>query len=117
MAWALDEGNLELLRGRQGRQGLRGMTLSTFLDICWQEIYDDSAPMGDRHQYRDIVKKLYLEGLDPYFIWYEDGQGKRHRLAKSPAGSKVEKRGLDALRDLREQAMQLAAEARARRDE
>lgn len=93
------------------------MPLSVFLDIVWQEIYDDSAPMGDRAQYRDIVRKLYWEGVDPFYIWYEGADGKRHRLAKSPAGSKIEKSGLEALRELQARADQLAAEARARQEQ
>lgn len=94
------------------------MSLSTFLDIVWKEIYDDAAPLGDRGQYRDIVRKMYLEGVDPYEIWYVNDKGKRVRLADAPSGGgKIEKRGIEALRALQDRANKLAADARAEHDQ
>lgn len=95
------------MRGRQGRHGLAGVSLSAFLDMVWAEIYDDVGAMSDRYQYRDIVVKLFLKGEDPHNIWITDSKGKKTRMSANPRqrGTKSE---LDALRALREQAIELA---------
>lgn len=60
------------------------MSLSTFLDLVWTEIWDDCSAMSDRVQYRQIMKELFLDGTDPFNIFYTDSNGKKQRLAKSP---------------------------------
>jgi hypothetical protein len=91
------------------------MNLETFCDLVWSEIWDDCAPMGDQAQYREIVKQLFLDGKDPYEIWFETtdakGKKKRQRLAQAPSRSSSGRRhDLQALRELMEQA-QAAAQA------
>jgi hypothetical protein len=113
MGWAIADGRLEIIRGRQGRQGLRGMSLSTFLDLVWVEIYDDAPLMGDRQQYRQIMREMFIDGKDPYDIWYTDSKGKRKRLSSSPAdsGAPVPKTALENAEAWREMAIK-AREAR-----
>lgn len=117
------DGHLEVLRGRLALQGrsLRGMSLETFCDIVWAEIWDDCSPMGDQGQYRSIVSQMFLEGKDPHDIWFEttDGKGKkkRQRLADAPARNSSSRRhDLASLKDLMEQAKE-AAQARIDQDE
>jgi hypothetical protein len=81
-----------LVRGRQGRMGLREMSLSTFCDIVWVEIWDDVGAMGDRAQYHRIIEELFLEGKDPYDITYETTEYKNgksvevtRRLSEAPS--------------------------------
>lgn len=83
------------------------MSLSTFLDLVWVEIYDDCSPMGDRQQYRDVVTKLFLQGVDPHDIWITGSDGKKKRLTDTPR-AKTGKSDIAALKALREQAIALA---------
>lgn len=106
LGWATETGRLEVIRGRQGRQGFKDLPLSTFLDMVWVEIYDDCSPMGDRHEYREIITKLFLKGEDPHNIWVGEGKT-RHRLSASPR-SKTTKADLADLRALQQQAIELA---------
>lgn len=91
---------MAILRGRQGRLGLRDMSLAVFCDITWVEIWDDFGPMSDHITYRRIVTELFVEGKEPYEITYEvtvhDKKGKPHqklkRLSDSPsAGSRSQR--------------------------
>jgi hypothetical protein len=65
------------------------MSLQTFCDLVWVEIHDDCSPMGDQAQWREIVTKLFIEGIPAWEITYEgfDDKGKkvRKRLAPRPA--------------------------------
>lgn len=67
------------------------MTLATFCDLVWAEIWEDCPAMGDQAQYRDIVTKLFIEGKPAWEITYDgyDDKGKkiRKRLAPRPSGS------------------------------
>jgi len=103
---------LEVIRGRQGRLGFRQLSLCTLLDIIWAEIYDDCSPMGDVHQYREVVSALYIEGRDPHDITYKDAKGKTRRLADAPASSGVRKgpsqSAHEAMRAMQERARELA---------
>lgn len=83
------------------------MSLSTFLDLVWVEIYDDCSPMGDRQQYREIVTKLFMQGEDPHNIWVTQPDGSKKRLSDTPR-VKTTKADLKALRDLQQQALELA---------
>lgn len=62
------------------------MSLATFCDVVWVEIWDDCGPMGDHQQYRRIVTELFIEGKDAYDIFYEtteyDRKGKPHKKMK-----------------------------------
>lgn len=82
---------MEAIRGRRLRYGappgLKGLTLSDFCDLVWAEVLDDCPPMGDHAQYRDIVHKMFIEGLEPHDIWWTDHDGKSHRLTE-PARKK-----------------------------
>lgn len=82
-----------MIRGRILRGGgARNLSLSMLCDIAWVEIYDDCSPMGDSHQYRRIVTELFIDGKDPFEIFYEvteyDKKGKpkkkQRRLADAP---------------------------------
>lgn len=85
------------------------MSLSTLLDIIWAEIYDDCPPLGDIHQYREVIQQLYIEGKDPHSITYTDAKGKTKRLATTPghkgAPTKSAREQVDAMW---EQARKLA---------
>lgn len=65
------------------------MTLQTFCDLVWLEIWEDCPPMGDHGQYRDIVTKIFLECKEPWEISYTtyDDKGKKvtKRLGPRPA--------------------------------
>lgn len=101
------------MRGRQGRAGLRELPLSTLLDMIWAEIYDDCSPMGDQHQYREIVTALYIEGKDPHEVTYQDSKGRTRRLADAPArpGSRTPRpSAIEEMRAMQERARQLADE-------
>lgn len=67
------------------------MTLSTFCDIVWMEIWDDCSAMGDQSQYREIVTKLFIEGVPTWDITFDgyDDKGKKikKRLAPKPPGA------------------------------
>lgn len=109
-----------MIRGRQGRIGLTGMSLSTFLDLVWTEIWDDCSPMADRAQYRRVMKELFLEGKDPHEVWYEtyDQKGKkvRKRLSDAPSeqGGAIPRSALEEGRAMRERAIEAARKARER---
>lgn len=57
------------------------MTLSTFLDIVWAEIWDDVSPMADRARWHKIIVELFVEAKDPYDITWKDHDGKLQRLS------------------------------------
>lgn len=107
-----------MIRGRQGRTGLRDMPLHTFLDLVWTEIWDDCAPMGDQGQYRRIMKELFLEGKNPHEIWYDthDDKGKkiRKRLSDVPTetGGVIPKSAMQEAREMRDRAIEAARRAR-----
>lgn len=67
------------------------MSLSTFCDLVWLEIWDDCSPMGDQHEYREIVHKLFIEGIPPWEIFYDgyDAKGKKvkKRLGERPTST------------------------------
>lgn len=77
---------MAILRGRQGRLGLRGMSLAAFCDVVWVEIWDDFGPMSDHITYRRIVTELFIDGKEPYEITYEttvyDKKGKSKQVTK-----------------------------------
>jgi hypothetical protein len=94
------------------------MSLATFLDLVWMEIWDDCAPMGDQFQYRRIMKELFLDGVPPHDIWYDthDDKGKkiRKRLSEAPSaeGGAIPKDALQQAREMRERAIEAARKAR-----
>jgi hypothetical protein len=96
------------------------MPLATFCDLVWVEIYDDVSPMGDRAQYRRIVKELFLEGKDPSEIWIEttDAKGKKVRKplaqasAESGPGGAIPRDALSEARRWRDRAIAAAEKAR-----
>ena len=95
---------MEVLRGRQGRAGFRAMSLATWCDLTWAEIWDDCPPMGDRVRYRDIMVRVIIDGDDPVNITWVDEKGKTHRLSnessrKGAAPSKQEFSQLAALQE------------------
>jgi hypothetical protein len=57
------------------------MSLATWCDLTWAEIWDDCPPMGDRVRYRDIMVRLIIDGDDPVNITWVDEKGKTHRLS------------------------------------
>lgn len=65
------------------------MSLRTFCDLVWLEIWDDCPAMGDQATYRDIVTKLFVECKNPWEIFYDGytdkGKKVRKRLAPIPA--------------------------------
>lgn len=107
-----------MIRGRQGRAGLNGMSLSTFLDLVWTEIWDDCSPMGDRSQHRRVMKELFIEGKNPHDVWYEtyDDKGKkvRKRLDDVPAevGGVIPQTALEQARAMRDRAIEASRKAR-----
>jgi hypothetical protein len=93
------------------------MPLDRFLDLVWLEIWDDCSAMGDRGQYRRVMKELFLEGKNPHEVWYEtyDDKGKkiRKRLDETPPeGGAVPKSALEEGRAMRERAIEAARKAR-----
>lgn len=104
-----------MVRGRQGRIGLTGMSLSTFLDLVWTEIWDDAPSMGDRGQYRRVMKQLFLDGTAAHDIWYDtyDDKGKkiRKRLDDVPAetGGEIPKSAKEQMEEMRQRALEAAA--------
>ena len=97
------------------------MSLATFLDLIWTEIWDDANPMGDRSQYRRIMKELFLEGKDPHEIWYDttDAKGKKikKRLSEGPTGEPgvIPKSAMDQAREMRQAAIEAARKAKEAR--
>lgn len=71
------------------RGGINSLSVSDFCDLVWTEVWDDCPAMGDQHQYRDIMEKLFLQGMDPWNITYEttDKNGKKvtRTLGSAPA--------------------------------
>lgn len=98
------------------------MSLSTFLDLVWTEIWDDANPMGDRSQYRRIMRELFLEGKPPHEIWYEttDAKGKKinKRLSEAPSAEPgvIPKSAMDQAREMRQRAIEAARKAKEARD-
>jgi hypothetical protein len=94
------------------------MTLSTFCDIVWAEIWDDCSPMGDQAKYRDIVYRLFIKGDDPATITYKDSKGKTRRLTdRSPdITAPTPKDKLEAARALYEQVRQAQEASRVASD-
>ena len=57
-----------MIRGRriaQGLPGLRGLSLSSFCDLVWVELWDDCPAMGDQVKYRDALHAIFYEGKEP----------------------------------------------------
>lgn len=104
-----DSHRLEVIRGRQGRLGIRGITFSSFLDIVWAEIWGDCPPMVDHATYHDIVTKLFIDGLPPNQITYKDAKGKIQRLstAVGPDGNIKGNYSKSAIQEARDMALQL----------
>ena len=78
------------------------MSLSTFLDIVWAEIWDDVSPMGDRSRYRQIIVELFVEGKDPYDITWRDSDNKLQRLSNQRMTTKDSKPARSSLDQARE---------------
>lgn len=72
------------MRGRLGRDGFRGLSISSFLDLVWTEIWDDAPVMGDRAQHREIVHKLFIQGIPAWQITYKDHKGRLKHLSSKP---------------------------------
>lgn len=91
------------------------MSLSTFCDLVWAEIWDDSPPLGDQSLYRDIMIRLFIDGDEPHTITWVDSNGKTQRLtsqrghgtARAPS-----KQMLDQARALHEQLKAARDEAK-----
>lgn len=107
----MTEGRLAVIRGRQGRAGLRGMSLSTFCDLVWTEIWDDCPAMGDQQQYRRIMRELFLDGKDPSEIYVVDAKGKKRPLgtAQEPGSIPTPTDAAAQLAKMREEALAAAA--------
>ena len=91
------------------------MTLQTFCDIVWQEIWDDVGPMGDQSLYRDIVIKLFIDGMEPHQITWKDHEGKTQRLSDSNKGGSTSgpsKSQMDTARALHERLREAKAAAK-----
>lgn len=89
------------------------MTLETFCDLVWTEIYDDCPALGDRVRYRDIMERVFIDGDDPSQITWVDDDGKTHRLSdgpKRPKGAKPSKAEFGQLAALQERIRQVKAE-------
>lgn len=115
VAWAEGSHRIQVLKGRQGRAGFRNMTLETFCDIVWAEIWDDCPPLGDQAQYRDIMVRLFIDGEEPRNITWKDAQGKTHRLTEPQPGrlgGKPNKATMDEARALHERLKAARAQAR-----
>lgn len=84
--------------------------MGEFMDFVWSEIYDDGPVMGDRNQYREIVTKLYIEGVPAHRITWKDAKGKLHRLSsppKSASPDEVRKSGAyEQMLAMRQQALE-----------
>lgn len=95
------------------------MSLSTFCDLVWAEIWDDAPPLGDQGLYRDIMIRLFIDGDEPHKITWTDSDGKTQRLtnqrgrgtSRGPSKSALdEARALhQQLKAAREQAKQVAS--------
>lgn len=84
------------------------MSLQTFCDIVWAEVWDDCPPMGDQTQYRDIMYRLFIKGDPPHTITYKDAKGKLRRLSDAPRAdisTPVDESKLDAARRLMSQVV------------
>jgi hypothetical protein len=89
------------------------MSLATLLDIIWAEMWDDCSPMGDVHQYREIITQLYIEGKDPSTISYRGADGKVKKLTlTSSAGGEPPQSARDEAKAMMARARELA-EAKA----
>lgn len=107
---------MAIIRGRH--RGLHGVTFADFLDLVWVEIWDDCSPMGDVSQYREIVTKLFIEGMEPWRITYTttDKKGKKvtKRLGDRPEGGRSfapSKSMMEQARALHQQLQALKAAA------
>lgn len=109
---------MEVIRGRLLLGGIRHLSLSDFCNVVWLEIWNDCSPMGDMHQYRRIVTELFIDGKDPYDIFYEvtehDKKGKpikkQKRLANAPTSVSRGQRlstGMDLLAEWKARAAEL----------
>lgn len=86
------------------------MSLSTFLDIVWAELWDDVSPMADRGRYHKIIVELFVEGKDPYDITWYDHDGKLQRLSNQPAATRDAKPDQSAVDTAREWMEKLKAQ-------
>lgn len=78
------------------------MTLSTFCDIVWAEIWDDCPALGDQAQYREVMVRLIIDGDDPATITWTDHAGKTRRLTEPQPGRVRGRPSIEALDKLRE---------------
>jgi hypothetical protein len=85
------------------------MSLSTFLDIAWAELWDDVSPMADRSRWHKIIVELFVEGKDPYDITWRDHDGKLQRLSNQRASTQDAKPTKDAIEQAKEWQEKLKA--------
>lgn len=79
--------------------------------MVWVEIYDDAPAMGDRYQYRQVMKELFIEGKDASEIYYTDSDGKRQPLSERPSDSNVvPQSAIEKMRAMRAEAEALRAQ-------
>lgn len=89
LAWAQADGRVEVIRARRirlGLPGLRGVSLSEFCDLVWLELWDDAPQLGDRSEYRDLLVKLYLEGVEPGSLEVTGPDGKLRKISGPRSG-------------------------------
>lgn len=89
------------------------MSLSTFCDLVWAEIWDDCPPMGDQNLYRELMIRLIINGEDPEKITWVDSDGKTQRLSSGPArkGGRPAAAEFDRLAELQERIKNIKAAA------
>lgn len=94
------------------------MSLSTFCDLVWTEIWDDCPAMGDQAQYRRVMTELFLDGKDPSDIYVTDSKGRKKPLgsASEPGSVATPADAAAQLARLREEAL-AAAQARQEQKE
>ena len=94
------------------------MSLSTFCDLVWTEIWDDCPAMGDQGQYRRVMRELFLEGKDPSNIYITDSKGRKKPLGDpaEPGSVATPADAADQLAKMRQAALE-AAEARKSKTE
>ena len=94
-------GRLEVIRARQGRLGLRGMSLSTFCDLAWLELWDDCPALGDLSQYREVIEQIFLQGMDPAKVTWTDHDGKKRPIGSTSQPGQLGPVPQDALAEAR----------------
>jgi hypothetical protein len=108
-------GRLEVIRGRQGRSGLRGMSLSTFCDLAWLELWDDCPALGDLSQYREVIEQIFLQGKPPTEVMWTDHDGKQRPLGEAPKSDQlgsIPQTAIDEARALHQRMREMREAAR-----